>query len=414
MIEVRNTVLKITGLESVVVAVPIKKVYPTSVGAFRGHVSAVLVKLRTDDGLVGIGESPVLSRGEFTKQIVDSCRPLLVGQDPFDVDVIRRRLYANLNLIHFHLHAANWAVSGIDMAMWDLIGKSCNKPLYKLWGGAFRKKIPFWGWVAGGKLGAMARESKAFVKQGFTTLYTKVGIDEEWDFQAVKSMREAVGYNGKIKIRVDANQAWSVSTAIRMIKRLEKFELEFVEQPVLMYNLDALARVRQAVDTPILSHESSWTFYDALNVIKRDAADAIQLDPRFDAGFTGARIAAGMADAAGMSAVIHSFADLGVTTSSYLHLIASSPAFLHANQTNYYALEDDVIRGRLVFRDGCINVPERPGIGVDLDDEKVRKFARVYEREVNGKEFTRRAGQNWASLGIKSRGEEWVPRSPRC
>lgn len=409
-----NRRLKITGLESVVVSVPIKKVYPTSVGAFRGHVTAVLVKLRTDDGLIGIGESPVLSRAEFTKQMVDSCKPLLVGQDPFDVDVIRRRLYANFNLIHFHLHAANWAISGIEMAMLDLIGKSCKKPLYKLWGGALRKKIAFWGWVAGGRPGAMARESKAFVKQGFTTLYTKVGIDEDWDFHAVKAMREAVGYNGKIKIRVDANQAWSVSTAIRMIKRLEKFELEFVEQPVLMYNLDALKRIRQAVDTPILSHESSWTFYDALNVIKHDAADAIQLDPRFDAGFTGARIAAGMADAAGMSAVIHSFSDLGITTSSYLHLIASSPAFLHANQTNYYALEDDVIAEKLVFKDGSINLPERPGIGIDIDEEKVRKYSRIYEKEVKGKEFIGRAGQNWASLGIRSRGEEWVPRSPRC
>ncbi len=403
--------MKVKDVKTTVVSVPLRKVYPTAFGAFSGHVTAAIVEVTTDDGLVGIGESPVLYGGEVAKLIIDSCRRLVVGEDPFDVEVIRRKLYAHHNLIHFHIHAAGWALSGIEMALWDLMGKAAGQPLYKLWGGAIRRKIPFWGWVAGAGTSSMAAESKSFVRKGFTTIYTKIGIDPEWDVEAVKSMRNAVGYDSGVKIRVDANQAWSTATAIRMIRKLEKYDLEFVEQPVLMYSLDSLRRVREAVDTPILSHESTWTFYDALKVIKSGAADAIQLDPRFDAGFTGARIAAGMAEADGMSATIHSFADLGITTSAYCHLIASSPAFLHANQTNYYALSDDVTKVKLAFKNGCIDVPESPGIGVELDHEKVDRYSRVYQREVKGREFLE-TEESKTYLGVKSRDKEWFPRSP--
>jgi L-alanine-DL-glutamate epimerase-like enolase superfamily enzyme len=404
--------MNISDLKATVVSVPIKKAYPTAFGAFSGHVTAVVVEVYTSDGLVGIGESPVLYSGEVTKQMIEFSRPLLLGQDSFDVDVLRKKLYAEYNLIHFHLHAANWALSGIEMALWDLIGKSCKKPLYKLWGGAIRKKIPFWGWVAGSdNFDSMVTESKNYVKDGFTTIYTKIGIDPQWDIQAVRSMREAVGDG--VKIRVDANQAWSTSTAIKMIKKLEKYDLEFVEQPVLLYSLDALRRVKEAVDTPILSHESSWTFYDALKVIKSSAADAIQLDPRFDAGFTGARIAAGMAEADGMSSIIHSFSDLGITTAAYCHLIASSPSFLHANQTNYYALSDDVTKKMLVFKNGCIDVPEDPGIGVELDPEKMRRYSQVYEKEVKGKEISE-SEESRAVLEVRrNRISDWFPRSPQ-
>lgn len=403
--------MKIKDLSATVVSVPIKKTYPTAFGAFSGHVTAVIVQVMTDDGLVGVGETPVLWSGEVTKMIVESTRPIIEGSDPFDVEIIRRRLYANHNLTHFHIHAASWAVSGIEMALWDLMGKAAGRPLYKLWGGAIRKKIPFWGWVAGSSTSAMMAESKRFVEQGFTTIYTKIGIDPEWDVKAVKAMREAVGYDSGIKIRADANQAWSTSTAIRMIKRLEKYDLEFIEQPVLMYSLDSLRRVREAVDTPVLSHESSWTFYEALKVIKSGAADAIQLDPRFDAGFSGARIAAGMAEADGMSSVIHSFSDLGITTSAYCHLIASSSAFLHANQTNYYALSDDVTKEKLTFTDGCIDVPETPGIGVELDPVKMRKYSREYETKVRGREF-KGSPLSTNSLKVKGRDSDWYSFSP--
>ena len=153
-----------------------------------------------------------------------------------------------------------------------------------------------------------------------------------------------------------------------------------------MYNLESLARVRNAVNIPIASHESSWTFYEALNVIKRGAADAIHIDPRWDAGFIGARITAGIAEAAGLPVMLHSYHQLGITQCAFMHLAASCPNFTVANQgTCYYSLLDDVIMGgKLEFKDGCLDVPEKPGIGVELDPQRMKKYHAAYEENVKG------------------------------
>ena len=214
----------------------------------------------------------------------------------------------------------------------------------------------------------------------------KVGFDEEEDVARVRAIREAIG--PKPKIRVDANQSWSVGDAVRNIRKLGEFDLEFVDQPVLMYNLDALARVRASVDVPIASHESSWTMYEALNVLKREAADVIHVDPRFDAGFMGARLTAGMAEAAG-PVLTHSFVQLGVAQSAIMHLIASGPNFTLANQSSYHELSDDVIKGGLLqFEGGCLDLPEGPGIGVELDPERVEMHAQYYQEHIKGREFS--------------------------
>ncbi|GAI79877.1 unnamed protein product, partial [marine sediment metagenome] len=153
--------------------------------------------------------------------------------------------------------------NAIETALWDIVGKESGKPLYKIWGGAFRKKIPYFGIIMrdpGLTTEKVAELSVELVSRGFKTLFMKVGFDEEEDVEFVKAMREGVGYKSNIKIRLDANQAWTPGQAINMINRLEKYDLEFIDQPVLMYNLEEMARVRSAVSVPILSHESAWTF----------------------------------------------------------------------------------------------------------------------------------------------------------
>ncbi|HDN62896.1 MAG TPA: mandelate racemase/muconate lactonizing enzyme family protein [Candidatus Bathyarchaeota archaeon] len=376
--------MRITDLRSRVVAVPIKK--STYVSGLNEELFriAVIVELFTDEGYVGLGEAVPPVDVEATKRIIDSAKRLLVGEEVFNLEPLKKKVYAYYNLSHLHLHAANWALNAVDMALWDLIGKSCSQPLYKVWGGAFRKKIPYYGAIQRSTVENVARQAEDLVKRGFKTLYLKVGLDEKEDLECVKAIREAVGY-GDVKVRLDANQAWSPGKAIKMINKLSKYEIEFVDQPVLMYNLDAMARVRRAVDVPIAAHESSWTFYEVLNVIKKEAADIIHIDPRFDAGFTGARISAGIAEAAGLPVVMHSFHELGIAQCAYMHLIASCPNFVYANQTAYDDLLDDVIEGGpLKFKDGCMEVPERSGIGVELDEEKVKEYQKLYE-EVRSK-----------------------------
>jgi L-alanine-DL-glutamate epimerase-like enolase superfamily enzyme len=387
--------MKITGVKTTIVAVPRREV-ATHPGQVSSYQLAVLVEVLTDEGLTGLGEAPNPIGVEVTKTLIDAAAPLLLGEDPTNVEVLKKKLYAHFNLTHFHIHIACWALSGIDMALWDLIGKSCQKPLYQIWGGAFRKQIEYYGRVPVASPQAVGAAAAALAGEGFRTFYLKVGLDEEEDLARVRALREAIG--PRLKIRVDANQSWQPHDAVRIIRRMSEYGLDFVEQPVLMYNVDALIRVRQGVNVPIAAHESSWTMYDAVNVIKQGAADAIHVDPRFDAGFAGARITAGMAEAAGLPVIMHSYSELGVAQCAYMHLIASIPNFTLANQSGYRELTDDVIKGGLLsYHDGCMALPESPGIGVELDPEKVDYYTRYYQEHIKGQE----AADPWSSPDYK-------------
>lgn len=376
--------MRVTNVKTTVLSIPFKETYYWSQGCTPG-INSVLVEVETDEGITGIGEACGDRSVEAIVGVIDSAARVLAGENPFDIERFLHRFYKQAKWDDMR-RFAHQAVAGVEMALWDIVGKACDKPLYVLWGGAFRKKIEYYGYVNPGTPEQAAAQAVTLVAEGFRTLYLKIGFAEAEDLARVSAIREAVGPGPKI--RVDANQSWSVAQAIRIIGKLSKYDLEFVDQPVLMYNLDALSQVRAGVDVPIASHESSWTMYEALNVLKRGAADVIHVDPRFDAGFTGARLTAGMAEAAGVPVVAHSYTELGVTQCAYMHLIASAPNFTLANQTSYRALTDDVIKaGLLPFKDGCLDLPEGPGIGVKLDPDKVATYAELYHEHVRGREF---------------------------
>lgn len=378
--------MKITGLKSTIVAVPTQKAETSEISGASYHL-AILVEVTTDAGIIGIGEAPNPVGAEATKAIIDSAAPLLIGEDPTQPEILKKKLYAYYNLTHLHIHAACWALNGIDIALWDIAGKAAGQPLWKLWGGAFRKKIEFYGPIDRASPDEVAAQAKQRVAEGFNTLYMKVGFEPDEDLACVQAIRAVAGPGPKI--RVDANQSWNAGEAIRIIERMAESDLEFVDQPVLMYNIDDLARVRAGVSVPIAAHEASWTMYEALSVIKRGAADVIHVDPRFDAGLMGARLTAGMAEAAGMPVVMHDFANLGVAQYACNHLMAAVPNFTLANQGGMHTLADDVIVGGLrPMVEGCLDVPDEPGIGVDLDPERVDKYAQHYQDNIKGQEFS--------------------------
>lgn len=392
--------MKITDMKATPVAVPLRERSPSKTPKY---LQSVIVEVFTDEGIVGIGESHAALGGDVTKLILESVKGVILNEDPTDTEVLKKKLYAACSLTHLHIHAANWALSGIDMALWDIVGKSSRKPLHEIWGGAFRRRIEYYGAISRTNPNDIANQAKELIEEGFRTLYLKVGFDPDEDIECVKAIREtASSYQGRIKIRVDANQAWSPGEAIRIVNKLAKYDLELVDQPTLMYDLEGLARVRKAVEVPIASHESSWTFYNVLNIIRYGAADVIHIDPRFDAGFMGARISAGMAEAAGLPVLTHEWAMLGVSTAAYMQLIASTPNFTLANQGGCRNLADDVIKGGpLRLREGHLDLPEEPGIGVELDPEKVEKYGKVYERTFKGKGFSKEDATSYQLMAYR-------------
>lgn len=381
--------MKIIDLRTTTVAVPQKRSYKSS---WRrnyqgtGAQQAVLVELVTDEGLIGIGESPVVfaGRAEVTVALIEGVKEFVIGADPLEHEILRRQIYAETGMAHLGTQGISWSISGIDIALWDLVGRILGQPLHRVWGGAWRTRSPFYADIPPAEPEQMGAEAKSWIDRGFRTIFLKVGFDPELDIARVRAIREAVGSGPRI--RVDANQAWSPGAAKRIIGRLAEFELEYVEQPVLASNLQEMVEVRRAVSVPILAHEASLSVEGSLNVISAHAADALQLDPRFDQGIAGARLAASLAEIAGLPVVTHTFGELGVATAAFLQLHAAHPNFILDNQTYYGNLTDDVIEGGLMPFDGpFLAVPTAPGLGVELDRERVSHFASYYEREIKGR-----------------------------
>ena len=383
--------MKITDIRITPVAVPVKPAKSESKMRMGPRVLLeVMVEVFTDEGIVGIGESPCFLGNDLCTEILKSTRPALIGKDPTNINRLLKELYVHYNLVHLHIHSASWAFSGVEMALWDILGKRANKPLFQVWGGAYRKRIEFMGGVERQELDAMTRDAAQLAEAGYKVIYTKAGFDPEDDIAAVAAMRKGIA-DPRVKIRVDANQAWSTGVAINTINRMSEYGMEFVDQPVLMYNLDALKMVKDSVCVPIAGHECGWTMYDVLNAVKANAVDYLHIDGRFDVGYNGSRISAGIAEAAGIQCIHHSFFELGVSFAMNLHMIASTANCTLANQgSEYEKLEDDVLVGGKLNKQGpwCA-VPEKPGIGVELDPNRMAKYHEYYMKEVYEKGFER-------------------------
>ncbi|MGH3345178.1 MAG: mandelate racemase/muconate lactonizing enzyme family protein [Carbonactinosporaceae bacterium] len=375
--------MRIKGLRATPVAVPFHEEERWAFGARRGQI-AVLIEVMTDEGVVGLGEAAAYPSADIVLAVLNSVEPLVVGEDPRNIERIIKRIDV-VGTWH-HVKATSPAIAAVEMACWDIVGKLGGQPLVTLFGGRFRDRVEYFYYLAGGTPVELETAAQRGVKAGFQTLYLKVGSDDpRVDIERVTAVRAGAGPDARI--RVDANEAWSSGAAIRVIRQLAACDLELVEQPVSGRNLSEMAYVRSRVDTPLLANEASWTRYDQLEVIRHGAADVLSVDNQMDGGLLNLKRSAGLCEAAGLPVLKHSLGELGVATYAALHVMASTPNFLYANQSYAALLTDDIVvgDGPLRYEEGCLAVPDRPGIGVELDRERVDRYAELYARD--GKSF---------------------------
>jgi L-alanine-DL-glutamate epimerase-like enolase superfamily enzyme len=377
--------VRITELVATPVAVPYLKEERWAYGVRRGLVS-VLLEVRTDEGLSGLGEAPAYPSADIVGAVLRTLEPLVLGEDPLRIE----RLMSRIDIVGtwHHVKATSPAIAAVEMACWDLLGKTCGQPVVTLLGGPVRERADSIFYLGLEDPAGMGRSAAEAVAAGYSTLYFKVGSDRpDLDVERVAAVRDGAG--PEARIRVDANESWSSGTAIRMVARMAPYGLEFVEQPVSGRNLAEMAYVRSRIDVPLLANEASWTRHDQLAVITAGAADAVSVDNQMDGGLLNLKRSAGLADAAGVPAVKHSLGELGVATAAALHVICSTPNFLHANQAYTALLSDDVVAGNpLEPREGTLAVPTGPGLGVELDEDRVARYAELYRREGASYSFT--------------------------
>jgi L-alanine-DL-glutamate epimerase-like enolase superfamily enzyme len=283
-----------------------------------------------------------------------------------------------------HVKATSPAIAAVEMACWDIVGKVCGQPLVNLFGGLVRDQVEFFYYVSQTRPDQIAAEGRREREQGYRTFYLKIGSDDPGaDIDRVEALRHGAGPGAQL--RVDANEAWSPGTAVRVIRALERFGLELVEQPVSGRNLAEMAYVRSRIDTPLLANEASWTRFDQLEVVRAGAADVISVDNQMDAGLLNMKRSAGICEVAGLPVLKHSLGELGVAVYADVHVMASTPNFLCANQSYGALLTDDIIAGvdMLPYHDGARGVPHAPGLGVQLDRDRIARYAELYEKEAD-------------------------------
>ena len=369
--------MQITDLKSTILSVPFAEPTLWPYGRWDG-MTVVVIEIETDAGITGLGESVCMQKpASAIKAIIDATRPFLVGQDPFDTEPIGKKI-EGLGGWNFGRHFAGYVLGGIDMALWDIAGKACGQPLYKLLGGKLRDRAECFKYIHHAPPETMAAHAAEAVRQGYRTIYCKYTTIEHLE-EAIAAIRGAIGSDPILW--VDFNATLSPGFAVSFLNKMQPYRIDIAEQPVLPANLDGMAYVRNSFPGRILAHESSWTLYDTLNVIKREAADIISVEPRMTWGIMATKKAAAVAEAAGMPVIMHSAAELGLAQAAFLHVIASTPNFILANQCMYDWYDDDYIQGgKLQFDGPCLRVPEGPGLGVELDPEKMELYHRNYQQ----------------------------------
>ena len=275
---------------------------------------------------------------------------------------------------------AGLVLGGLEMACWDAVGKHLGQPVCALMGGPLRLSFPSMYFVQGNDdLDVMIASARDAVERGFRTVYFKVGVEEERDVELVHRTREAIGFGPKL--RVDANEAWSPGTAVRILRRMAPAVIEYIEQPTLMHDVDALAEVRARSGVAVAANQASWGRHAVLDVIRRGAADVIMTDLHQEGGMMAMKKILGLCEMAGLPFVNHAYNATTMTMTAHMHVMSTSAICFLAMQGHPDYFVDDYVREPLDYSGGTIKFSERPGLGVEVDPDKRKRFEAAYEKE---------------------------------
>ncbi len=348
----------------------------------QGHrlgVTSIVVEIETDKGVVGLGESVPAPSPEVTLGAIKSVTPLLLGQDPRRVSQ-RWRDIQTVGGFGAFPHTGNAALAGIEIACWDIVGKALGAPVHALLGGRVRDHVEFMAFVPyHPDTRRIEAEARRYAAEGYRTLYIKGGFGEEKDLAAMEAMR--IGGGPGKKLRMDPNENWTPDVALRMVHALKSFDVQYIEQPTRLDRLEELGVLRRRSPIPIAANQSSWLNHNILDIISIGAADLVMTDPWQAGGIRAFHQAASLCEIAGVQVVYHSLAPLSIGTRAVMQVLASSTACSYAHQTYHQMLVDDVVKEPVRHPGGIEPVDDKPGIGAELDLEKMKAAHERYLKQ---------------------------------
>ncbi|MFT9497808.1 mandelate racemase/muconate lactonizing enzyme family protein [Anaerosolibacter sp.] len=358
--------MKIKNISVKHVSVPLIKPFKTALRTATSAEDTVVI-IETDDGQVGYGEAPPTgvitgdTNGSIVAAVTENISKLLIGEEIENLEKIMDKL--NMSMVR-----NSSAKAAVDMAVYDLFGKLYKAPVYKLLGG-YRNTVETDITVSINEPEEMRDDALRYVANGFTALKLKVGMDIQKDIQRVKAIREAIGYD--IKIRIDANQGWQAKEAIRGIRKLEDagLEIELVEQPVKAWDLDGLKYVTDHVETPIMADESMFSPQDAFKILSMRAADLINIKLMKCGGIHNALKIVAIAEACGVECMLGSMLETKIGITAAAHLAGARKNITRFDLDAPALLAEDPVVGGVEVRSPHLVLSEKPGLGIERIDK---------------------------------------------
>jgi glucarate dehydratase len=370
--------MRITAMETFPVNVAYRHAEVSS-RVRRGGVTAIIVKLTTDTALIGWGEACVGADAASIDAALAAMRPFVLGRDPWNSEAIARDVYRT-GLWDYRVQTGNFAFAGIDMALWDLCGKDCSQPLHRLFGGPVQSEIEYFYYLAQGAPDDMRAQCLDGVERGYRCYYLKVGIDAAAEEGMLEAVRETVG--PEARIRLDANEAWSVPEAVRLLDRWHaRFGIDFAEAPVPIFPLDRMRDLRARVPVALCANEGLGSQAEAYRVIASGVADIVCFSSYWVGTLRRFHTLASLAGLLGTGVCKHTHGELGLAASAAHHLLLTLPNAVPGAQQTAAIMADDILATRLPIADGPLwGVPDRPGLGVEVDEVRLAAFAEHYRR----------------------------------
>ena len=370
--------MKITNVRIVNVSVPFAvfgKFKPMTMWyATRYSTNHAIVFIDTDKGITGIGETWDRNASE-----VEAIKPKLIGLDPLEIDNITS---ISLDRSRSILRGVSpTVISAIDCALWDIMGKVTNKPLYILLGGKVNEKVHVRYWMCEKSPKEQAVEALKAVERGWKAFKIKIGVDPREDIETVKAIREAVG--DEIELGFDINGSYSLPTAIRTLKKMEKYNPTHIEEPINAQNFKGHVELKKHTDIPIEFHYNGpLKLTDAMELVNTRAMDLLHLNLMQNGGIIHCNKLCAIAEAAGIPVTGQSSAaELGPGNAFNLHWITSNASFTGTNDSSTHLLEppsEDIIKNEFRTENGCLTVPEGPGLGIEIDEAKLEKYNKIW------------------------------------
>lgn len=378
--------MRISKIECIPVTSKFSKPFPMGGGIEQGSASVVL-KLHTDEGIIGIADSGGTSawyRGESQDSMMSVINnifapSILLGEDPFNIEKIVARMD----------HAArdnNQAKSIVDYALHDIVGKALGVPVYQLLGGLTTEKVPLGFVLPGAETEEVLAMAKQALKAGFRVLKLKVGAGtEELDIENVRALRELGGDD--IEIFIDANGGWHYYQALMILRKMEKYNLAMVEQPVPWWDVDGMARLRAKIGIPVFADEAAIELKNLMEIIAKNAADGFFLKIPKAGGLLKAQKWVAIAKAAGLPVVCGCMMGSGLEAAAYTHLLVADewmskmvhenlgPLHIHdVYETVSQPIKNDVALNVPRYENGFLYPTHSPGIGVELNEPAIAEL----------------------------------------